>query len=195
MFNRVEIKQKAKAQLGNRIFSSNWLFALLASLIVPALIGLVSWTGIGTILVTGPLTYGLTYLYLKQARDGEQMNLVDLFKGFRDDFGGTIILQVLEAIFVFLWSLLFVIPGIVKAYSYSMIFYIKADHPDYDWRQCFAESKHITRGHKWDLFVLDISFIGWMLIGSFCFGIGTLWVNAYMSAAKAQAYEAIKCGE
>lgn len=192
MFNRIEFKERAKAQLGGGIFTGNWLFAVIVVLLSGAIIGAVSFTGIGALLVTGPIAYGLAYLFLKQARDGQQMDLGSLFKGFTDDFGGNFLLALLEGIFVFLWSMLFVIPGIVKAYSYSMIYFIKVDHPDFDWRRCFEESKRITRGHKWDLFVMDLSFLGWAIVGSMCFGVGTLWVEAYMTAAKAQAYEAIK---
>ncbi len=73
-----------------------------------------------------------------------------------------------------------------------MSFYIKADHPEYDWRQCINESKAMMYGHKWELFVLDLSFIGWMIVGALCLGIGTLWATAYQSAARAQFYESLK---
>ena len=192
MFNRVEIKQRAKAQLGNGIFTNNWLWALLLALIGGIIISVSGIVVIGPLIVTGPIMFGLAYLFLKQARDGQQMNIKDLFTGFTGDFGTNVGLGILQAVFIALWSLLFYIPGIVKYYSYSMIFFIKADHPEYDWHQCFNESKRITKGHKWDLFVLDLSFLGWMIVGSLCFGVGTLWVAAYMNAAKAQAYEVIK---
>ena len=192
MFDRKQIKAKAKAQLGSNIFATNWLLALVVALIYGLILGAVSWTVVGVILLVGPLTFGISAMFLKQARDGQKMSVADLFAGFSSDFGGTVVLGLLEAVFVFLWSLLFVIPGIVKAYSYSMIFYIKADHPEYDWHQCFAESKRITKGHKGDLFVMDLSFLGWLIVGSLCFGIGTLWVEPYMMAARAQAYEAIR---
>ncbi|MBR7070641.1 MAG: DUF975 family protein [Clostridia bacterium] len=192
MFNRREIKERAKQQLGNSIFANNWLFALVVILISGAISAVAGTAGILAVLVTGPLAYGVAFLFLKQARDGQKMVITDVFKGFTDDFGGNVVLILLETIFVALWTMLFIIPGIVKAYSYSMIFYIKADHPEYDWHQCFDESKRITSGHKWDLFVLDLSFIGWLIVGSICLGVGNLWVSAYMTAAKAQAYEAIK---
>ena len=115
-----------------------------------------------------------------------------MFKGFSSDFGQNLLIGLMTAIFTALWSLLLIVPGIVKAYSYSMVYYIKADHPEYDWRQCIAESQAMMNGHKMDLFILDLSFIGWMIVGSLCLGVGTLWVSAYMEAARAHFYESIQ---
>lgn len=151
-------------------------------------------SGLGTIvwlLLTGPITYGLSKLFLKQARDNQDMVFSDLFNGFKEDFGGTFLINLMTVIFVFLWSLLFVFPGIVKAYAYSMAYYIKADHPDYDWKACINESKRLMTGHKGELFVLDLSFIGWYIVGALCLGVGTLWVTPYHQAARAHFYQTI----
>lgn len=192
--SRAELKFRAKAQLGNSIFGNAWLLALLACVIMGAITGAAGTIipGIGAILLTGPITFGLTYMFVKQARDGQPMNLGDLFIGFSADFGGTLLIGLMTMIFTALWSLLFVIPGIVKAYSYSMAYYIKVDHPEYGWQQCIDESRNMMHGHKWDLFVLDLSFLGWIIVGTLCFGIGTLWVTPYMYATKAQFYESIR---
>lgn len=191
---RQEIKEKAKEQLGRQIFGNDWLWAVLAVLIYSLIVGAAGSVifGIGWLIVTGPMSFGLTFLFLKQARDGQQMELGDLFKGFKDDFSQTFLIGLMTYIFVFLWSLLFVIPGIIKSYSYSMAYYIKADNPDYDWRACINGSKEMMKGHKWDLFVLDLSFIGWLIVGCLLLGVGTLWVLPYMEAARAQFYESIK---
>ena len=69
-------------------------------------------------------------------------------------------------LFTILWAMLFIVPGFVKSYSYSMAMYIKVDNPDYDWRKCIDESQRMMQGHKWDLFVLDLSFIGWLFVGA-----------------------------
>ena len=97
----------------------------------------------------------------------------------------------MQAIFIFLWSLLFIIPGIVKSYSYAMCMYVKSDHPDYDWRACLDTSRQLMQGNKWRLFVLDLSFIGWYIVGAMVVGIGTLWVTPYHQATRAQFYEAL----
>ena len=149
-------------------------------------------SGIGTFLVlllSGPLTYGKDRMFLTQARDNENLVFADLFKGFTEDLGGNILIGLMTALFAFLWSLLFLIPGIVKAYAYSMVFYIKADHPDYDWKMCINESKRLTMGHKGELFILDLSFFGWYFVGALCFGIGIFWVTPYMEATKAHFYQ------
>ena len=149
-------------------------------------------SGLGTVLLivlTGPITYGKDRMFLKQARDSEDMAFADLFKGFTEDLGGNILISLAATLFCFLWSLLFVIPGIVKAYAYSMAFYVKADHPDYDWKHCINESKRLTKGYKGALFVLDLSFIGWYIVGALCFGVGTFWVTPYAEATKAHFYQ------
>ena len=88
--------------------------------------------------------------------------------------------------------MLFVVPGIVKHYAYSMSFYIAADHPEYTWNQCMDASKRMTAGHKGELFVLDLSFIGWFFVGALCLGVGSLWVTPYYNASWANYYDALR---
>ena len=141
-------------------------------------------------LVTAVLGAGYI-LYTMNVRKGLITPYTTLFDGFL--FAGKIILlEIVQYIFVFLWSLLFVIPGIVKAYSYSMAYYIKLDHPDYGWNACITASRQLMNGHKWEKFVLDLSFLGWIIVGSLCLGVGTLWVTPYMEAANAQFYEYVR---
>lgn len=195
---RQEIKEKAKQQLGRNIFGNTWLMALVVCLIEGAILGVVAGIssfigGVATIIVTGPLAFGVAFIFLNLARKNDgQIDLKDIFKGFTDDFGGTLLLGLLQSLFIFLWSLLFIIPGIVKSYAYAMAFYIKVDHPEYDWKACLDESQKMMKGHKMDLFVLDLSFIGWYIVGSLCLGIGTLWVSPYHYAARANFYESVK---
>ncbi len=192
--DRAVIKENAKAQLGRQIFGNNWMLALVMCLIVSAVESLVSATGFGaivTVIIGGPLAFSLAYMFLKQTRDGQPMQFEDLLSGFKTDFGGNLLIGLMSAIFIALWSLLLVIPGIVKTYAYSMAYYIKADHPEYDWKQCIDASKELTNGHKGELFVLDLSFIGWYFVGSLCLGVGILWVIPYHEAAKSQFYQAL----
>ena len=190
--SRQEIKSRAKSSLGKGIFSTGWLMAVLAVLIYSAINGILSYTIVGVLIDAGALSYGLVYAFLKNSRDGQPIEIGDLFSGFTHDFVGNLLLGLMVSIFTFLWTLLFIIPGIVKAYSYSMSFYIKVDHPEKGWKECIDESRKMMNGHKMDLFIQDLSFIGWMIVGSLCLGIGTLWVTAYMQAARAQFYESIK---
>ena len=192
---RQEIKNFAKQRLGNQIFGNLWLTALLICFIAAAMESFAGafGLGLGAFVLVGPLEFGMSYVFLKLARDGETPKVEDLFKGFSLDFAQNFLIGLLTAIFVFLWSLLLIVPGIIKGYAYSMAYFIKADHPDYDWRACIKGSMEMMRGHKWELFVLDLSFIGWYIVGSLCLGIGTLWVVPYHLESRAVFYNQL-CG-
>ena len=194
---RSEWKAAARARLGGSIFRDSWLLAVVFCLIVSAIVGAAGslLPGIGALVVTGPMFYAQKRAFLAQARSGGSVELNDIFRGFQDDFGGTLLIGLLSWLFITLWGLLLVIPGIVKAYAYSMAYYIKADHPEYGWRECLDESQRMMQGHKWEKFVLDLSFIGWGIVGSLCLGVGTLWVMAYMAATEAQYYESVRSGK
>ena len=192
--DRAELKARARAQLGGGIFQNLWMMGLAVCL----LIGLLESAAttilpvIGALIVIGPLEYGQAYIFLKQARDRQPVQLGDMFRGFQDDFGGTFLIGFLSQLFVALWSLLFLIPGIVKSYAYSMAYYVKLDHPDYGWKACIDESRRLMNGHKWEKFVLDLSFLGWILVGALCLGVGTLWVTPYMAATEVHFYEYVR---
>jgi uncharacterized membrane protein len=91
-------------------------------------------------------------------------------------------------LFILLWSLLLIIPGIIKSYSYRMVPYILADNPNIGVMEAITLSNKMTDGHKFDIFVLDLSFIGWYLLGSIALGIGVLFVMPYENATNAELY-------
>ena len=94
---------------------------------------------------------------------------------------------------MFLWSLLCVVPGIVKAYSYRMVPYIIAESPDMDQREAFRLSRSMMDGNKWRVFVYDLSFIGWEILNAFTFGfLGLFYVNPYKATADAELYAQIR---
>lgn len=186
---RAELKENAKVQLGHGIFHNNWMLALLVCLIEGVIMTILGVTGVGTIIVLGPVTYGISYCFLKQARDGEAMNIGDMFKGFTTDFGKTFLIGLMTTLFAVLWSLLFIIPGIIKGYSYSMAYFISIDNPELGWNDCIKASQAMMKGHKMDLFILDLSFIGWYIVGALVLGIGVLWVEPYHGATRAQFYK------
>ena len=153
--------------------------------------GVFTGSGVGSlalIVLSGPLAFGLANIFLGLVMGKGKVEVGDLFSGFKTDFLGTFLIGLFTFIFTFLWSLLFIIPGIVKSYAYSMAYYVKVEHPDYGWRQCINESKRITKGHKGQLFVLDLSFIGWGILCCFTFGLGFLWLAPYIDCTKANAY-------
>lgn len=188
---RSEWKAAAREKLGGGIFKNEWIMGVAYCLIVSVILGAAGSIipYIGAALVTGPMLYAKSYAFLSQARYGGETDVNGLFRGFKEDFGGTFLLGFMSNLFICLWGLLLVVPGIMKAYSYSLVYFVRVDHPEYGWRECLAESQRLMQGHRWEKFVLDISFIGWGIVGSLCLGVGSLWVMTYMAATEAQYYE------
>ena len=188
------LRKNARIQLGNGIFEKTWLIMLLVFLIYSAIISAVAsatW-GIAAVILAGPLLYGTNRICINLIRGKREIQIEEMFVGFKECFTQSLLLSLMMAIYTFLWSLLFAIPGIVKSYSYAMAPYILQDSPTLDWVDCLDESKKMMKGNKWQLFCLDCSFIGWYLLGALCFGIGVLWVYPYHYVAKANFYMALK---
>ena len=108
--------------------------------------------------------------------------------GFFPHWKNAAIAKLLETVYVFLWSLLFIIPGIIASYSYAMIPYIQAEHPEMTPGDVLARSKEMMEGNRWRLFCLQFSFIGWGILSSLTLGIGNLWLTPYKQAATAAFY-------
>ena len=153
-------------------------------------------TAIGTIsgmialVITGPFSLSRKKVALSISRDNEY-ETKDAFFGFYN-FLSSLLLHVLTSLFILLWTLLLIIPGIIKALSYSMSFFILHDHPDMDANDAIKESMRIMEGHKWELFKLNLSFIGWILLSILTLGILFLWISPYIEVANAEFYETIK---
>ena len=185
-----EFRRRARELLGGQIFSSEWLYALIVSLIGGIILNAV---GALAIILAGPISVGIYKYYIERARRNIGYdNLGVALDGVRANVGENIVAGLLVTVFTFLWSLLFVVPGIVKAYSYSMTYYIRCDNPSLTAKQAIDESRRIMNGNKWRLFCLHISFLGWIIVGTLCLGIGVFWVNAYIKAAEAEFYQEIK---
>jgi len=103
----------------------------------------------------------------------------------------TATVSLLQTVYTLLWSLLFIIPGIIASYSYSMTSYILAEYPDMAPGEAISRSKEMMSGNRFRLFCLQISFIGWEILSSFTLGIGYLWLNPYRKAATAAFYKDI----
>ena len=149
--------------------------------------------GVGAIaafLITGPLTIDFSIVALNAIR-GEKIEIVTLFDGFKV-FVNAFLLSLCNSALIVLWSFLFYIPGIVKALSYSMSYYILAENPELTHTQARNESIKIMEGHKWQLFCLQFSFIGWYILVGLTFGILAFWVTPYVQTATAAFYEEIK---
>lgn len=189
-----EYRRRAREALDGNIFGNTWLLMVLVSLVSSAILGAAGVIPvIGLLILMGPVSMGVASYTLHMVRRTDKKNKIEpLLDGFRGSVATNILVGVLTGLFTFLWALLFVIPGIVKAIAYSQVYYIALEHPEYDANQCITESRKMMNGHKWQYFCLQFSFIGWLIVGSLCFGIGTLWVSAYMSAANAAFYDDLK---
>jgi len=180
-----ELRAVARSQL-----HGSWLAAVGIVLVYSVIISASGFLIIGPLVLGGPLTLGLIGYFLKKVR-GEQVKLENLFDGF-SLFVSSFLLYLLEFIFVSLWSLLFLVPGIVKCFSYSMAFFILHDNPDIGASEAITRSKKMMYGHKGKLFGLCLSFIGWGILCCFTFGIGFLWLCPYISLSIANFYEDLK---
>ena len=145
--------------------------------------------GIVRFIVGGPVKLGYCRFLLKM-HDGEDAQVNDLFSRF-DRFGDGFVLSLLTGIYVFLWSLLFVIPGIIKVYAYAMAPFIMEENPNMTAGEAITASQELMDGHKFDLFCLHWSFFGWALLSVLTLGIGSLWLVPYQNAAEAAFYRAI----
>mgnify|MGYP000074377671 CR=1 FL=1 len=139
-----------------------------------------------TIVIGGASTLGYAKFNLALV-DRKDARFEDLFSQF-DRIGAGFCMQFLRGLYVFLWSLLLIIPGIIAAYSYAMTPYIMVEHPGYGANEAIGLSKELMRGNKWRLFCLELSFIGWGLLSTLTLGIGFLWLIPYTEAANAAFY-------
>ena len=136
-----------------------------------------------------PLSWGLTVSLLRNHRE-ESVDLENLFDGFRGGrYTRVFCALFLVNLFTFLWALLLIIPGIMKAFSYALTPYIIMDEPELTARQAITRSCEIMQGRRWKLFCLYLSFIGWGILSLLTFGIGILWLVPYMNASIAAFYE------
>lgn len=136
-----------------------------------------------------PFSIAFYWFFLSISRS-ETPQLSDLFTIYADwktslKLIGT---SIVVSVFVFLWTLLLIIPGIIKSFSYSQTFFVLKDHPEYSMTEAITESRKIMQGYKWKYFLLNLSFIGWGILSLFTLGIGLLWLVPYMTTSLAAFY-------
>ena len=155
----------------------------------PAILHLI---GLVLFILALPLTWGYQTLFLGAVRGGEA-TAKDMFEGYNKElFSRVLTTTLLYYVYVFLWSLLLLIPGCIKAYSYAMTPYILKDNPEMKNNAAIEESMRMMDGHNLELFLLDLSFIGWALLSLLTCGIGFLWLTPYMNMARVNFYEDLK---
>ncbi len=161
-------------------------------LLLTSVASILSLVGIAQFILGGVVRLGYCDCLLK-IDAGEEVSVKDLF-GHLGNFLNGFLLSLLESIYIFLWCLLFIIPGIIAGYRYAMAPFIMAENPGMTASEAINASKNMMLGHKWRLFCLDMSFIGWNLLALFTFGISTLFVTPYHAQARASFYRELASG-
>lgn len=145
------------------------------------------------VFIFNPLEVGCKKYYLRNLNEPAQVGNIGY--AFDNNYKNITKTMFFRDLFTVLWTLLFIIPGIVKSYEYQMIPYLLADNPQMTKEQAFEESKRMMQGQKWKAFVLDLSFIGWNILSALTLGIlGIFYVQPYMDATHAALYEALRYG-
>lgn len=150
----------------------------------------ISLAATAQLIITGPMVLGLSTFFLNISRNSEA-RVEQIFDGFKN-FGTALVAYLLMILFVILWMLLLIIPGIIAALSYSMTFYILADDKSISAMDALNKSKAMMDGYKWKYFCLNLRFIGWAILCIFTLGIGFLWLAPYVIVSNAKFYDDIK---
>ena len=187
---RQQLKSMAKEQIKGKI-GILFLISLIISLISSAASAIPGVGSIAVAVVVGPaFSLATVRIYLAITK-GTTPVIKDAFSCF-NEFFPAFKTSFLVSIFTFLWSLLFVIPGIIKGISYSQAMYILAENPTIGAREAINRSKAMMEGHKMEYFILSLSFIGWAILACFTFGLLYIWLIPYMSATFTNYYNSLK---
>ncbi len=180
----VDIEKPAVAAIGAAV--------VIVILIVSLICLFVGIIGIAIdIFVYNPIEYGCIKFFRKSQH--ENTSLGTMFHGFKDGYGKIVKVLFFRDLFIFLWSLLFVIPGIVKSYEYRMVPFLLSENPNMTKDEALKASSRMMKGNKWRAFVLDLSFLGWHILSAFTFGmLEIFYVAPYVNGTNAALYEALK---
>ena len=215
MWNRQELKFKGKTAL-----KANYWKSVLVGLIITVIGGGISFganlnvtnmedmqaslaehgvfiTGFSlfsiavTILLINPAMVGCNNFFLQNRKD-PTTDLKPLGIAFSNDYGNIVKTMFFTDLFIILWSFLFIIPGIIKSYEYRLVPFILSDNPDMDYKDVLQKSKELMYGSKWQAFILDLSWIGWSILGGLTAGILLIfYVIPYITATEAELYMAL----
>ena len=166
-------------------YSSNFELIFYSFISIASILGILYTIFIGNVIVVGKNGY-----FIKN--HDENPGLGEIFSGFKGNYLNVVKIMFLMDLKTLLWLLLLIVPGVIKAYEYSMIPYLLAENPNLSADEAFSLSKQMTTEQKMDLFVLDLSFLGWIILGLICCGIGILFVLPYPEATRAEVYLNLK---
>ncbi|MCR4681567.1 MAG: DUF975 family protein [Bacteroidales bacterium] len=144
-----------------------------------------------SIFVQIPLSYGFELSFLHFVREDKEDTVERIFDGFKT-YGRALAVELLGLLLVMVFTLLLIIPGIIKALAYSMAVFVSKDHPEMSAYECLMHSEAMMYGHKMQLFLLCLSFIGWIILSIFTLGIGLLWLIPYVLVSLVKFYEQLK---
>ena len=156
--------------------------ALVGAFVLVAGIGLVI-----KIFLVNPIKLGGVHFFTENIEAGP-MPVGAIKSGFQN-YGHNFVVLLLQDVYLTLWFLLLIVPGLIKAYSYRMVPYILAEHPEFSATEVITRSREMMNGHKWQAFKLDLSFLGWILLGALTLGlVNVFWTAPYMESAQAALY-------
>lgn len=209
---RAELKSRAKAAL-----KGNYAYSVVLCLIVMLIAGIIASISVAISLATGfeadgsyssspigqlflylaelfiviPISVGLTRFFIQLSK-GSKPEMSTIGYVFKNGLLNTVGVIFVQSVYIMLWSLLFIVPGIIKSYQYYMITYLLAENPKLERKRAFEITKAMMKGNKWRAFVLGLSFIGWALLCSITFGIGYIFLVPYMNATFVEFYLDLK---
>ena len=155
--------------------------------------GISNLLAVAVLITSGPFSLGFAGYFLKRVR-GEEIFTRNIFDGFKR-FIPSLLAAFFIGLFTFLWSLLLIIPGIVKGLGYSMVFNIMYDNPEMKPRDALKKSQIMMNGYKLKYFLLQLSFVGWAFLCLLTLGVGLLWLNPYIYLSVANFYENLKINQ
>lgn len=170
--------------IANIILQANTAFKVISNLDSD---GLTYSLDLVVLLLSGVISVGLCRFLLDLATKRSELKFNTLFSSF-NIYLKTLGLSLLVTLAVFVGLLLFIVPGIIVSLMFSQVFYILSEDPSKSITQCINESVNLMKGHKWELFYLELSFIGWWLLVGVTFGIAGLWVEPYRKLTEANFY-------
>lgn len=192
---RADARTELKGQWGQP-FLTTLMFVLIACIGAVTVGGKVSVvlyivSGLLTILITIPMSY--TYIqkfldYVRGDKDEMASSLFDFFNEYKRAW----MVSILQVVLIALWSILLIVPGIIKGMGYAMTNFIAKDNPELKPYECLEHSQEMMKGHKMELFKLYLSFIGWFILSIITLGIGLLWLLPYINTSVACFYENLR---
>ena len=186
-----ELATKIENDINNLSDDEKGALATALGMITGGLVAAIVIAALVNIFVIRPIEVGCKAFFIKNTETKAEIG--ELSKGFKPSWMRNVGSLFLMGLYETLWAMLFIIPGIIKAYSYRMVPYILAEDPEIGANDAITRSREMMNGHKWNAFVLDLSFIGWELLSALTFGILSIfYVNPYIYQTDAELYKALK---